>query len=159
MLCSQVRKSLHRYIAGETKKLEDILIKEHLDNCHSCKLEYERIVEIKSILSKIGRNTEAPSGLITNIMESIDLQKYKSIGIYAINNARSLGISLIAAGLIIAIFNLSPLTNQFQDMNVIGKSMTNIQNSIIRPFEMVNNNIIDISDRIFNLSITIDTDD
>jgi len=92
---------LHRYVAGDTEKIEDLLINEHLNNCYTCKLEYERIIEIKSILSNLGRNIEAPSGLITSIMDSIDLQKYKSIGLYAINNLRSLGISFIAAGIIL----------------------------------------------------------
>jgi len=158
LLCNRVRKSLHRYVAGETSKLEDKLIKEHLDSCDSCKLEYERIVEIKSILSQIGRNVEAPPGLIANIMGSIDLDKYKSIGVYAINNIRSLGLSLIAAGLIIALFNLSPHRNHCI-IDSIGKNMGNIQNSIIKPFEMMNNNIMNISDRIFNLNMTMDEDD
>ncbi|WP_372996152.1 anti-sigma factor family protein [Lutispora sp.] len=158
MLCSRVRKSLHRYVAGDTEKIEDLLINEHLNNCYTCKLEYERIIEIKSILSNLGRNIEAPSGLITSIMDSIDLQKYKSIGLYAINNLRSLGISFIAAGIIIALFNLFPMMEQYFDSNIVDKSMAQIQSNIINPLEMVNNSIIDISERIFDLSKIIDAD-
>lgn len=157
MLCSRVRKNLHRFVAGDTEKMEGLLINEHLDSCYACKLEYERIKEIKSILSNMGRNMEAPSGLITSIMDSIDLQKYKSIGLYAINNLRSLGISFIAAGIIIALFNLFPMMEQYFDSKIIDNSMANIQNNIINPIEMMNNSIIDFSERIFDLSKLIDT--
>lgn len=156
MLCSRVRKNLHRFVAGDTEKMEGLLIDEHLDSCYTCRLEYERIKEIKSILSNMGRNMEAPSGLITSIMDSIDLQKYKSIGLYAINNLRSLGISFIAAGIIIALFNLFPMMEQYFDSKIIDNSMANIQNNIINPIEMMNNSIIDFSERIFDLSKLID---
>lgn len=151
LLCSRVRKSLHSYAAGGTEGLEYFLIKEHLDSCPSCKAEYERILEIKSILSNMGRNIAVPCGLVVNIMETIDLGKYKAIGIYALNNLRNLGISLIATGLIISVFSISPYMGCL-DKNFIGRSMAKVQESIIRPFEILNNSVINISDKISNIN-------
>lgn len=151
LLCSRVRKSLHSYAAGEKEGLEYFLIKEHLDNCSSCKAEYERTLEIKSILSNMGRNIAVPCSLVVNIMEAIDLEKYKAIGIYALNNLRNLGISLIAAGLIISVFSISPYMGCF-DRNFIGRSMAKVQESIIKPFEILNNSVVNISDKISNFN-------
>lgn len=155
MLCSRVRKSLYSYASGDAEEPEIFFIKEHLDNCPSCREEYERMSEIKSILSSMGRAVEAPSGLLANIMCSIDLHKYKAIGVYALNNIRSLGASLIAAGLIIAVFSLSPLAGQTFDISIVGRSVAKIQESIIRPFEIINNKVIDISEMMLNLDEAI----
>lgn len=141
MLCSQARRGFHSYAAGDTKGFERLLIKQHLDSCPFCRAEYERMTEIKSILSNMGRSIEAPYGLIADIMDSIDLQKYKYIGLYAVNNIRNLGLSLIAAGLIIAVFSLFPQMEQSMDMKLIGKSM-------IKPFKIINDSVIDISHMI-----------
>ncbi|NLM44983.1 MAG: hypothetical protein GX201_13405 [Clostridiales bacterium] len=158
MLCSQVRKKLYRYISGDTDKSETILIQDHLNSCFQCKLEYERIVDIKHILSNMGRSIEAPSGLITNIMDSIDLQRYKTIGINAVNSIRSLGISMVAAGLIMALLSLYPQAENYMDMNNMERNIAKIQNSIIKPIESINNNIIDISEKIFQLDLTLNTE-
>nr|WP_303740818.1 zf-HC2 domain-containing protein [Lutispora saccharofermentans] len=151
LLCSRVRKSLHSYAAGETEGLEHFLIKEHLDNCPSCKAEYERILEIKSILSNMGRNIAVPCSLVVNIMEAIDLEKYKAIGIHALNNLRNFGISFIAAGLIISLFSVAPGMG-CSNKRFIGRSMAKVQESILKPFEVLNNSVISISDKISNLN-------
>lgn len=155
MLCSRVRKNLHSYAMGEIKGLEYFLIKEHLDSCPTCKAEHERLKGIKSILSNMGRSVEAPYGLIANIMEAIDLERYKAVGIYAINNIKSLGLSLIAAGFIIAALSLSPQIEKSLDIKLIGRSMAKIQESIIKPFEIINSGVTSISDRISNINETM----
>lgn len=140
---------------GEIIGLEYFLIKEHLDSCPTCKAEYERLKDIKSILSNMGRSVEAPYGLIANIMEAIDLERYKAIGLYAINNIKSLGLSLIAAGLLIAALSLSPQIEKSLDIKLIGRSMAKIQESIIKPFEIINSGVTSISDRISNINETM----
>ena len=157
LLCSQVRKKLYRYISGDTDKSETILIQDHLNSCFQCKLEYERIVDIKHILS-IWEETSKRFGLITNIMDSIDLQRYKTIGINAVNSIRSLGISMVAAGLIMALLSLYPQAENYMDMNNMERNIAKIQNSIIKPIESINNNIIDISEKIFQLDLTLNTE-
>ena len=155
MLCSRVRKDLYRYISGEINKSEASLIQEHLKECFICRQEYERIVNIKHILSNMGRSIEAPPSLITSIMDSIDLQKYKSIGINVVNSIRRVGISLIAAGLIMALMSLHPQTEKYMDTTNIGRNVAMFQKSIIKPLEIINNNIIDISQKIFQLNISL----
>jgi len=50
------------------------------------------------------------------------------------------------------------MMEQYFDSNIVDKSMAQIQSNIINPLEMVNNSIIDISERIFDLSKIIDAD-
>lgn len=103
----------------------------------------------------MGRSIEAPPSLITSIMDSIDLQKYKYIGINVVNSIRRVGISLIAAGLIMGLVGLHPQTEKYMDTNNIGRNVAMFQKSIIKPLEIINNNIIDISQKIFQLNISL----
>ena len=104
--CSRVRKNLYSYIKGDIKGLEEYMIKEHLERCTFCMAEYERVKSIQSILSNIGKRTEAPQDLSSGIINAIHLERYKASSIYVLNNLRNWGISLIAAGLIIAAIKL-----------------------------------------------------
>ena len=153
--CSRVRRNLYSYIKGDIKGLEEYMMKEHLEGCTSCKAEYEKIKSIQSILSGIGKRTEAPQELSFAIMNAIDLDIYKASGIYVLNNLKNWGISLIATGLIIAAINISPAIDISPNQSITTSKIAKIQDSIIRPIKVLNQSIVDIADWISDVSITI----
>lgn len=152
MQCSRVRRNLYSYIKGDIKGLEEYMMKEHLDGCSSCKAEYEKIKSIQSILSGIGKRTGAPQDLSFGIMNAIDLERYKASGIYVLNNLKNWGISLIAAGLIIAAINIYPAADTSANQSISTSNMAKIQDSIIRPIKIFNQSIVDVADRISDIS-------
>lgn len=135
------------------------MMKEHLEGCTSCKAEYEKIKSIQSILSGIGKRTEAPQELSFGIMNAIDLERYKASGIYVLNNLKNWGISLIAAGLIIAAINISPAIDISPNQSITTSNMAKIQDSIIRPVKIFNQSIVDVADRISDISFMMIMED
>lgn len=152
MQCSRVRRNLYSYIKGDTKGLEEYMIKEHIDGCPSCMAEYEKIKSIQLILSGIGKRAGAPQDLSFGIMNAIDLERYKVSGIYALNNLKNWGISLIAAGLIIAAININPAIDISRNQSITTSNMAKIQDSIIRPIKIFNQSIVDVAGRISDIS-------
>ncbi len=154
--CSRVRRSLYSYMKGDIEGLEKYMIKEHLNECPSCMEEYERIQDIQSILSNIGKRTKAPLDLSFGIMNAIDLEKYKVSGIYALNNLKNWGISFIAAGFIIAAMNINPFidvsTNHSHNHNTTISNIGKIQDGIIAPIKLFNRSIVDVAGRISQYS-------
>lgn len=159
MQCSRFRRNLYSYIKGDIKGLEEYMMKEHLEGCTSCKAEYEKIKSIQSILSGIGKRTEAPQELSFGIMNAIDLERYKASGIYVLNNLKNWGISLIAAGLIIAAINISPAIDISPNQSITTSNMAKIQDSIIRPVKIFNQSIVDVADRISDISFMMIMED
>ena len=135
------------------------MMKEHLEGCTSCKAEYEKIKSIQSILSGIGKRTEAPQELSFGIMNAIDLERYKASSIYVLNNLRNWGISLIAAGLIIAAININPTIDILTNQNITGSNMAKVQDSIIRPIKILSQSLVNAADRISDISNMIMLED
>lgn len=100
----------------------------------------------------MGRSVEAPLSIMEGIMGAIDLDRYKAVGIYAINSLKSWGISLITAGLIIATLNITPSMDKSLEPKHLSSNIAKIQESIVKPFEIFNNSVMNIADSISDLN-------
>ena len=132
--CSRIKNSLHGYLAGDIEGLEKILIEEHIKSCNVCKEELEQIKDMKRLLKGCSDDVLAPQGFITDIMTNIDVKRYKISQKNVVYSLKSLGASLVCAGIMLFMLNtnVEVLPNSIEPMSVIDKGVTQIADKIMK---------------------------
>lgn len=125
MNCDKYRVNLYGFAAGSLNDLENKAILKHLKSCEKCRKEVDEIRDIRRLLKSGSESVVSPqTDLKSNIMNSINLKKYKNAYKATLGELTNWGMSLVAAGLILLFINLSPTEKIiFQPINSINKSV------------------------------------
>lgn len=103
MECKEVLIKVDKYFENKLSDIEKHSIKKHLDRCSKCRLEYENMSFVFSILDN--HCISAPENLADKIMmkiNSFENSKKRSAKVL-----RNLGASFVAAGIMITLLNFS----------------------------------------------------
>lgn len=133
MNCSRIKDSLHSYLAGDIEGLEKFLIEEHLKKCNVCKEELEQIKTMEKFLKGYSDIVLVPQSFATEIMDTIDLKRYRIPQKSTVYNLKSMGVSLVCAGIMLFVLNsnFEVFVNSAKPMSFIDKGLTQITGRIM----------------------------
>lgn len=152
MHCHECKYSLHEYLSGKLNELESRAIARHLKSCDRCRRELEEIREMKAFL-KLGfqETVKPPADLKSSIMASINPRRYKKSHKNTFGELANLGMSLVAAGLILLLINITPLYNTVwvqENWSTAGES---IREKVYQPINSINAGFDEFIERISQL--------
>ncbi len=130
MACHRRQDNWHSYVKNSLDELELQNMTNHLAECPQCQDIVSDIRETTSFLKKNRVVPEADTDLTANIMQRIDLNKYKKDVSPHFLTVKNWGFSLVAAGVILFVLNLTTLTPNFKSNHVaefnskIGKELS-----------------------------------
>ena len=152
MCCNENRGMLHEYATGKLSELENHAVARHLKSCDRCRSELAEIKALKVFLrSGFQESIIPPLDLKSSIMSSVDLNRYKKSYRNTLGEMTNLGMSLVAAGLILLILNTAPAGNLVQVQNELYNTGENITQRISQPFSSINERIDKLTNSIAQL--------
>jgi hypothetical protein len=152
MCCNEYRYDLHEYSTGKLSELESHAVARHLKSCDKCRRELEEIKEMKEFLKLGPQGTVLhPIDLKSQIMASIDLEKYKRVYKNTLGELANWGMSLVAAGLILLLINIAPAGDITQAQNDWDITRESVKEKIYQPFGSINEGLDKFTDRITQL--------
>lgn len=152
MCCNENRGMLHEYATGELSELESRAVARHLKACDRCRSELAEIKSLKVLLrSGFQEGIILPLDLKSSIMSSVDLKRYKKFYKNTLGEMTNLGMSLVAAGLILLILNTTPKDNLVHVQNELYNTGENITQRISQPFSSINERIDKLTNSIAQL--------
>ena len=152
MRCNEIRYNLHEYASGKLNELESHATAKHLKSCEKCRRELEDIRAMKELLKlSFQDNVTPPLNLKADIMGSINLKKYKKAYKNALEELKTWGMSLVAAGLILFFFSMGPSDNILQARNDWDGARDGITEKIYHPFSSINERLDKFTERITQL--------
>lgn len=152
MRCNEHRYNLHEYAIGKLSELESHAIARHLKTCDKCRRELKEIKELKVFLmSGFQESMIPPMDLKSNIMASINLKKYKKVNKNNWGELANWGMSLVAAGLILLLINVTPMENILRTQNEWDNTKGNITQKICQPFSSINERLDKLTERVTQL--------
>ena len=89
--------------------------------------------------------------LKSSIMASVDLKRYKKSYRNTLGEMANLGMSLVAAGLILLILNTAPKDDLVRVQNELYNTGENITQKISQPFSSINERIDNLTNSITQL--------
>jgi len=152
MCCDENRGMLHEYAAGKLSELESYAVARHLKACDRCRRELAEIKALKVFLKSGFQESIIPSmDLKSSIMASVDLKRYKKSYRNTLGEMANLGMSLVAAGLILLILNTAPKDDLVRVQNELYNTGENITQKISQPFSSINERIDNLTNSITQL--------
>lgn len=152
MRCNEYRNNLHEYAKGKLCELESRATAKHLKTCDECRKELEEIKELKALLmSGFQESMMPPMDLKSSIMASINLKKYKKANKNNWGELANWGMSLVAAGLILLLINVTPMENILRAQNEWDDTKENITQKIYQPFSSINERLDKLTERVTQL--------
>lgn len=153
MDCSRYRQSLHGYVSGSLNELEKQAVSRHLEKCEKCRSEADEISLLRRFFAESAAKAPAPAeDLKLSIMASIDLNRYKPVRKVKRWEMTNWGISLVAAGLILLLVNISPNGGSVIESNMnllkVGES---ISERLSQPISTINSGLNGITNKIIQL--------
>jgi predicted anti-sigma-YlaC factor YlaD len=138
MECKEVLKYIDMYFEG---RLDDEIIKKvnnHLNRCSSCKKEYEEMELVFEALSNHSI-VQPPPDFVDNIMNKINEEKPKANRISQKIKIK-IGTGLIAAGLLIAVLNMSTVAYRIEDFSArLYTSTIEANQRVFKPLSQITN--------------------
>lgn len=148
MCCNENRGMLHEFATGKLSELESRAVARHLKSCDRCRRELADIKALKVFLrSGLQEDIIPPMDLKSSIMSSVDLKRYKN----TLGEMTNLGMSLVAAGLILLILNTAPKDDLVRVQNELYNTGENITQRISQPFSSINGRIDKLTNSITQL--------
>lgn len=152
MLCNEYRYILHEYASGKLSELESHAVEKHLRSCGKCRREVIEIKELKAFLSHgFQKSIIPPVNLKSGIMSSINLKKYKKMNRNTLGELASWGRSLVSAGLILLLINMTPADKIVNVRNEWEIRSKNITQRIYKPLSSINEGLEKFTMRIAQL--------
>jgi len=152
MRCNEYRNNLHEYAKGKQCELESHATAKHLKTCEKCRRELNEIKELKIFLmSGFQESMIPPMDLKSNIMASINLKKYKKTSKNNWVELANWGMSLVAAGLILLLINVTPMENMLRAQNEWDNTKENITQKIYQPFSSINERLDKFTEKVTQL--------
>lgn len=115
MTCLRNRDKWHSYVSQNLSEVELQKMTAHLEHCDKCQGIVASITETSAFLSRNRVILDPPKEIKINVMLAIDKYKYKKepVSHQFTLNRRHLGVSMVAAGLILLAINLIPSARNF----------------------------------------------
>lgn len=152
MCCNDYKYNLHEYSTGQLNELERHAVAKHLKSCEKCRRELEEISELKAFLKPMpGEVPITPMDLKADIMGSISPKRYKSVYQSTLGELANWGMSLVAAGLILLLVNVTPAGNLGRVHNGFDINGQSIEKKISQPFSTINKGFYKFTSRITEL--------
>ena len=152
MCCNEYRYDLHEYSTGKLSELESHAIARHLKSCDKCRRELEEIKEIKELFKLSSQeNALLPMDLKSGIMASINLDKYRKVYKNTLGELANWGMSLVAAGLILLLVNVTPAGDIVKVQNDWDNTRESIREKIYQPLSSLNEGLDKFTSRITQL--------
>lgn len=152
MRCNEYRYNLHEYAKGNLCELESLATAKHLKSCDKCRSELEEIKELEVLLKvSIQGDIIPPMDLKSDIMNSINLKKYKKIVKNNWGELANWGMSLVAAGLILLLINVAPMDDILRAQNEWDNTKENITQKIYQPLSILNEGFDKFTKRVTQL--------
>jgi len=120
MTCRRSRDEWHSYVKSSLSELEMQEMTIHLTGCSECR---EIVLDIRETLGFLAKNLVAPAPPIDmkiSIMAAITPNKYRRKYPRYPVELKTWGLSMVAAGLILFVVNLSPLAANFNSTSSFG---------------------------------------
>lgn len=136
MTCHRIRDNWHSYVKNSLHKDEQTEMTNHLAHCPECQATVSFIRGTSLTFVENQTMLCPPSSIKINVMAAIDKHKYKKGAAPQLLDLQNWGFSMIAAGLIIFVINLSPLAPYFASRHVANLN-GNISKRIALPFEKI----------------------
>ncbi|KLU61090.1 hypothetical protein CEB3_c26600 [Peptococcaceae bacterium CEB3] len=116
MTCFRSRARWHRYVRKSLSAAEMRKMAAHLEKCGECRARLAAIQETADFLAGARVDLMPPGTIKINVMAAIDQTKYKTeTGFPRLSqSSKQLGLSLLAAGLILLAINLPPVVRSLE---------------------------------------------
>lgn len=152
MRCNEYRNMLHEYANGRLSELESHKVTRHLKSCDRCRRELAEIKKLKEFLKlSFQDGMILPMDLKSDIMASINLKKYKKLYKNTLGELANWGMSLVAAGLILLLINMTPTENIVHVQNEWDNTRENITEKLYQPLSSINRGLDKFTERITQL--------
>lgn len=145
MNCNEILNYMDKYCENRLDNFTKELINEHLEICEECKLQY---IEMKELFNMLSEHSllSPPQEFTANVMNKVNkVNKTKSISI------RRMGLSLVAAGILLAMINIStPKANYNSVFGYIYKESIELNRIIVNPFNKLSINLQKYNNKLYN---------
>ncbi len=134
MNCSIVMSKIDLYFEGRLSETEVYNVQKHLEICRTCRDQYEEMGHLFSLLSN-HQVALPPLDFTENVMKELSKESNKKSSLSTVSR---LGLTLVAAGLLIVSMNIMSLnstTEKFTKYISIGSQEFN--EMIINPFQEI----------------------
>ncbi|MTI49498.1 MAG: zf-HC2 domain-containing protein [Firmicutes bacterium] len=149
MKCKEVIEKIDLYFEKRLSDIELFNIDKHLEACNICKEEYVEYENLFSILSE-HKIVTPPPDFTNNIIGKIEEEKIHSIKspkFRFFTSTSKIGLSLVAAGLLIVALNTSHLDSGLKEFSsVFFRGPIGISQTITNPFGKMSQGLTYISE-------------
>jgi hypothetical protein len=118
MTCYRIQGDWHSYVKKSLSELELHEMSTHLARCSQCHDIVSSIMETSYILTNCRTVPSCPTDIKLNVMSAINKSKYKKGVSHTLFALKNLGLSMVAAGLILFAINLTPLPFSLENRQV-----------------------------------------
>jgi hypothetical protein len=119
MTCFRIQGDWHSYVKKSLSELELHEMSTHLARCSQCRDIVSTIIETSCILTNYRTVPNCPADIKLNVMAAINKNKYKKGVSHSLFELKNLGLSMVAAGLILFAINLTTLPFNLENSQVL----------------------------------------
>ncbi|MFZ5353045.1 MAG: anti-sigma factor family protein [Bacillota bacterium] len=153
MNCDRHKTGLYSFVKGNMNEFEKKVLAEHRQECADCRKELHELKIIEAIYDECFPMIQLPANFTAGIMASVNLKKYKDEKKKKLRNLANIGMSMVAAGILMILLNFSPISvGDSSTQSSLHNTVNSISSKVAQPVNYINRGVSNLTGKLINLN-------